>query len=138
LAIDVVSSRLDRALCILVALAAAGAGTCTAAEPRAVGLMRDHKCYVCHGDDEALTGPAFADIAAAYRGNRDGATIVAALLRSGVRGDGPWHMPPHPEISSADAMSIARYILSLDRRADRPQRSGVPAADQPAPASPRS
>jgi len=30
-------------------------------------------------------------------------------------------MPPHPEISAAEATLIARYILSLDERRTPPQ-----------------
>ena len=39
--------------------------------------------------------------------------MVASILRTGARGGGPWHMPPHPEISDADARRMARYILAL-------------------------
>lgn len=34
--------------------------------------------------------------------------IVSLLV-----GEGPWHMPPHPEVSDADARRMVRYILSL-------------------------
>jgi len=29
--------------------------------------------------------------------------------------NGPWRMPPHPEVSQADAREMVRYILSLKK-----------------------
>ena len=116
-----------------------GAAVAHATDPAAVKLMRDHRCYVCHADDETLAGPAFADVAYAYRDNGDAEAIVAALLRSGESGAGPWHMPPHPEISSADAQKIAHYILSLDRETLPPKSMPCRLSHQPATGcSPRS
>jgi cytochrome c len=103
----------SQSLLLALALAFATADVALAAEPRAVTMMREHKCYTCHADDEALAGPAFADVASAYRGNRSAADIVATFIRSGAQGGGPWHMPPHPEISAGDARVIARHILSV-------------------------
>lgn len=78
-------------------------------------LLQQHKCYTCHADDETKTGPAYVDVAAKYRGNPQAVAIVAAVVRKGARGGGPWHMPPHPEISDADAKKMVRYILSLEQ-----------------------
>ena len=47
-----------------------------------------------------------------YRGKQQADKIVAEKIRSGAHGSGPWHMPPHPEVSKADAATMARYILS--------------------------
>jgi cytochrome c551/c552 len=78
-------------------------------------LLRQNKCYLCHADRETKTGPAFADVAAKYRGKADAVEVLAATVRKGAHGSGPWHMPPHPEISRGDANAMARYILSLRR-----------------------
>ena len=63
-------------------------------------LLREYKCYVCHADDETKTGPAYVDVAAKYRGNPQAVAIVAGMVRKGSRSGGPWHMPPHPEVST--------------------------------------
>ena len=76
-------------------------------------LLRQNKCYLCHADRETKAGPAYTDVAAKYRGKADAVKTVAATVRKGAHGNEPWHMPPHPEISRADADIIARYILSL-------------------------
>jgi len=71
------------------------------------------RCYICHSDYEALVGPAFADIASAYRGRKNAVDRIAADIRAGMRTGGPWHMPPHPEVSPEEARAMARYIMSL-------------------------
>ena len=78
-------------------------------------LLQQYKCYICHADDESKTGPAYADVATRYRGNSQAVVILTAAIRKGVQGSGPWHMPPHPEVSDADAKKMARYILSLKK-----------------------
>ena len=88
-------------------LAASG----TVAEPPAA--LTQYRCYICHSDREALVGPAFADIAAVSRGTPDAVSKIAVHIRQGVKGGGPWHMPPHPEVSPEEARAMARYIMSL-------------------------
>ena len=78
-------------------------------------LLQQYKCYICHTDNESKTGPAYADVATRYRGNSQAVAILTAEIRKGVHGSGPWHMPPHPEVSEADARKMARYILSLKK-----------------------
>jgi cytochrome c len=111
--------------CMVAAIAAlAGAPEALAAE--APASMTHHRCYICHSDRQALAGPAFVDIATAWRGERDAAGAMARVIRSGAVSGGPWHMPPHPEISPREAREMARYILSLEpapdaRETGRPQ-----------------
>ena len=78
-------------------------------------LLQQYRCYICHADDESKTGPAYVDVATRYRGNSQAVAILAAAIRKGDHGSGPWHMPPHPEVSDADARKMARYILSLKK-----------------------
>lgn len=102
----------------LVSLAFAGVmltvGVATAQAPEV--LLQHYKCYICHSDHETKTGPAYVDVAAKYGGNPQAVTIIATTVRKGAHGSGPWHMPPHPEVSNADAKKMARYILSLGPR----------------------
>lgn len=78
-------------------------------------LLQRYKCYVCHADNESRTGPAYADVAERYRGDRNAVFALTAAVRQGAHGAGPWHMPPHPEVPEADARKMVRYILSLKR-----------------------
>jgi cytochrome c len=75
-------------------------------------LLERYRCTTCHATSDAAAGPAWADIAMHYRGKQQANKVVAEKIRSGAHGSGPWHMPPHPEVSQADAATMARYILS--------------------------
>jgi cytochrome c len=76
-------------------------------------LFQKYRCSICHADHEPKAGPAYVDVATAYRGNPKAARTIATLIKKGAHGGGPWHMPPHPEVSDAEAGAMARYILSL-------------------------
>ena len=79
----------------------------------APALLTKYKCYICHADTEAKAGPAYVDVAAVYRGQPQATASVIAIIKKGAHGGGPWHMPPHPEVTDAEARAMARYILSL-------------------------
>ena len=81
--------------------------------PRVV--LERYKCYVCHADREARTGPAYLEVAEKYRGDSRARTMLVAEVRKGTHGSGPWPMPPHPEVAEADARTMVRYILSLKK-----------------------
>jgi cytochrome c len=101
-----------RALLVLIVLLASF--VVQAAE--APASMTHYRCYICHADRESLAGPAFADVAVSYRGQARAVARIAHDIRTGIRTGGPWHMPPHPEISGDEARAMARYIMSLDAR----------------------
>jgi cytochrome c len=90
-------------------------GADTAPAPDAQTLLTQYKCYICHADRETKAGPAYADVAARLRDDPDAVSLIAREIRRGLRRGGPWHMPPHPEVSAAEARTIARYIMSLGR-----------------------
>ena len=96
----------------LLALAALGDIAC-AAEASPESLLEKYRCTICHSEREAAVGPAWADIATHYQGRRQANKLVADTIRSGAHGSGPWHMPPHPEVSKEDAAKMARYILAI-------------------------
>jgi len=77
-------------------------------------LLGEYKCYICHADHQAKAGPAYDDVAAQFRGKRNAVSVIATEIRRGIRRGGPWHMPPHPEVSVAEARAMARYIMSLE------------------------
>ena len=103
------------------ALAAVTAAFCVAAAAAdggaadAQALLTHYKCYICHADRETKAGPAYADVAARLRDNPDAVSLIAREIRRGLRRGGPWHMPPHPEVSNEEARTIARYIMSVKR-----------------------
>jgi cytochrome c len=84
-------------------------------------LLEHYKCNSCHAEREARTGPAFVDVASRYRSDPNAVATLTAAIKRGAHGTGPWHMPPHPELSDKDARTIIGYILSL-----RPPKGGLP------------
>ena len=106
---------------VLLLLAIASTSVAAGAPAKRPGSLADNHCYLCHSDREPMVGPAFVDVAAYYRGKPDAVSKIAADIRAGIRSGGPWHMPPHPEVSPSEAKAMARYILSLDPKVASPQ-----------------
>ena len=93
--------------------AAAWAVACSAHAEDPQALLQKYNCAICHATDEAKTGPAFVDVAAAYQEDPHAVSKIAGAIRKGLHGGGPWSMPPNPQVSAADATAIAQYILAL-------------------------
>ena len=105
-----------RKTCAFIAFIAAANPLATAAGKELVdpqALLTHYKCYICHADRETKAGPAYADVATHYRRTPDAVSVIALEIRRGLRHGGPWHMPPHPQVSVAEARVMARYIMSL-------------------------
>ena len=105
------AARLLALVALTMPLVAAAADAKPAEDART--LLAKYKCYICHADHETKAGPAYADVAAHYRGRRDAVALLAREIRGGIKGGSPWHMPPHPEVPASQARTIARYIMSL-------------------------
>jgi cytochrome c len=87
-------------------------------------LLEKYRCTICHENSYAAAGPAWVDIATHYRGNAQANKLLADKIRSGAHGSGPWRMPPHTEVSEADAATMARYILATRIETVETQPSG--------------
>lgn len=98
---------------IVVAAAAAlalSAGVASADE----ALAKDKKCLSCHQIDKKVVGPSFKDIAKKYKGDAKAVEHNVQVIKKG--GKGVWGavpMPPHPQVSDADAEKLAKWVLSL-------------------------
>ena len=76
-------------------------------------LLKKNNCIACHAADKKLVGPSYKAVADKYRGQSDAADKLAKKIRAG--GSGVWGaipMPPHPQVSEADAKKMATYILN--------------------------
>jgi len=87
----------------------------TAADTDGRGLAQKSGCFACHAIDKKLVGPAWNDVAAKYRGQKDAeAKLIAKVAKggSGVWGSTP--MPPNePRVKENDIRTLVRFILSL-------------------------
>lgn len=77
-------------------------------------MLRKYNCIACHTAERKLVGPAYRDIAAKYAGVSGAAEKLAKKIQAG--GAGVWGempMPPHPQLSDADALTLAKYVLTI-------------------------
>jgi len=98
------------ALNILLALAALGAVGPAAANQQ---LAQKNSCLACHAVDKKLVGPAYQDVAKKYTGQTEAVAKLTESIRKG--GSGKWGqipMPAQPNLSEADARTLAEWVLS--------------------------
>ncbi|MEO8620130.1 MAG: ThuA domain-containing protein [bacterium] len=77
-------------------------------------LIQSGTCLSCHQMSAKSIGPAYEAVAQKYRGDTTAAKRLATKIREG--GTGVWGqvmMPPHPQLTDAQASRIAAYVLSL-------------------------
>ena len=89
---------------------------------RAQAIVTHSDCAACHRTDTRLVGPAFREVAARYAGQDVLEKLAQKIITGGKGAWGEVMMPPHPSLTSADASTLARYILSLSNADARPQR----------------
>ncbi len=68
----------------------------------------------CHANDRKLVGPSYKDVAAKYASDKDAAAKLARKIREG--GVGVWGqipMPANPQVTEAEALTLARWVLTI-------------------------
>ena len=80
----------------------------------AEAMMKKDNCSACHAIDKKLVGPAYVDVAAKYKGDKDAVAKLSKKVKEG--GSGVWRpipMPPNTTTSDADIKELVTWILSL-------------------------
>ena len=76
--------------------------------------MKKHACIACHAVDKKMVGPAYKDVAAKYRGQKDAeAKLMEKVKKGGVGVWGQVPMPPNAAVPDADVKTLVNWILSL-------------------------
>ena len=76
-------------------------------------LARKNACLGCHAMSQKVVGPSFQDVALKYKGQTAAAGKLAESITKGGTGKwGPIAMPAQPQLSAADASTLATWILS--------------------------
>lgn len=79
-----------------------------------LALAQKHACTACHAVDTKLVGPAYADVAKKYKGQKNAeATLIANIKKGGSDKWGAVPMPAQTNLSDADAKTLAKWILSI-------------------------
>jgi cytochrome c len=78
-------------------------------------LAKKHLCTTCHVVKGAKTiGPAYADVAKKYAGQKDAEAKLAEKVKKG--GQGVWGqvpMPPNAAVPEADIKTLVKWVLSI-------------------------
>ena len=75
-------------------------------------LAKTKNCMGCHALDKKVLGPAFRDVAAKYKGQKDAeAKMVASITKGSTGVWGPMAMPPNG-VNAAEALSLAKWVLA--------------------------
>ena len=77
-------------------------------------LYKTKNCFACHRIDRTTLGPSFRNIAAKYIEDKGAEGKLAKKIREG--GVGVWGQVPMPaqsQVTEAEALTLARWILEL-------------------------
>ncbi len=102
---------MKKIISLSIALIAASAATTAFAD---YDLLVKSNCLACHNIDKNLNGPKLKDVAEKYANDATATERLAKKIKSG--GTGVWGedmMPPQAQVSDANALILAKYILSL-------------------------
>ena len=78
-------------------------------------LAKKYACVACHVVKGAKTvGPAYADVAKKYAGQKDvQAKLVEKVKKGGTGVWGQVPMPPNAAVPDADVRALVKWILSV-------------------------
>ena len=97
---------------LLVAAPAHAVLTNAAAE----AMMKKDGCAACHSIDKKIVGPAYVDVAAKYKGDKDAVAKLSKKVKDGSTGVwGPIPMPPNAATSPADITELVTWIMTLKK-----------------------
>lgn len=77
-------------------------------------LAQKSGCMVCHSVDKKVLGPAYKDVAAKYKGQKDAEAKLVDKVKKGGSGTwGPIPMPANsPQVKDEDIKTLVKWILS--------------------------
>ena len=77
-------------------------------------LAKAKNCLACHAADKKLVGPAYKDIAAKYKTDKNAqATLVKKVREGGVGVWGQIPMPANPQVNEQEAQALVKWVLSM-------------------------
>ncbi len=75
-------------------------------------LAQASGCMACHGINNKVVGPSYADIAMKYRGKSDLDSLIVKVLQGGEGVWGQLPMPPQVDVKESDARILVAWILA--------------------------
>ena len=100
----------------LATIAALAAVTATLTSPAhavdGAELAKQKNCLACHTVDKKLVGPAYKDVAAKFKGQKDAVAMLAEKIQKGSTGVwGQVPMPPNA-VTPEEAKTLAAWVMS--------------------------
>jgi len=83
---------------------------------KAEALMKKDGCAACHAVDKKIVGPAYVDVAAKYKSDKNAVAMLSKKVKEGSTGVwGQIPMPPNATTSMADITELVTWILTLKK-----------------------
>jgi cytochrome c len=97
---------------VYVAMMAAAGIVMTGQAHADEALAKAKNCMACHAVDKKLVGPAYKDVAAKYKGDKNAVATLAAKIKAG--GKGVWGEVPMPpnNVTPEEATKLATWVLA--------------------------
>lgn len=77
-------------------------------------LAQKKLCMSCHAVDKKIVGPSYKDVAAKYAKDKDAVKKLSEkIIKGGKDVWGPMPMPANPQVSPAEAETLAKWVLSI-------------------------
>ena len=104
------------ALACAAVIASGAAHAATLDNAKAEALMKKDGCAACHSIDKKIVGPAYIDVAAKYKSDKNAVAMLSKKVKEGSTGVwGPIPMPPNATTSMADITDLVTWILTLKK-----------------------
>ena len=101
---------------VVVGMSVASGAQAALDDATAQAMMKKDGCASCHEVDKKVVGPAFKDVAAKYKGDKDAATkLREKVKKGGAHVWGEAAMPPNVLASDADIKDLVDWILTLQK-----------------------
>jgi len=108
--------KLATATLAVVALCAGGVAQAALDNAAAEAMMKKDGCAACHAIDKRIVGPAYVEVAAKYKGDKDAVAKLSKKVKDGGSGAwGPVPMPPNATVSAPDITDLVTWILTLKK-----------------------
>jgi cytochrome c len=76
-------------------------------------LAKAKNCLACHAADKKVVGPSYKEVAAKYAADKDAVAKLSKKIREGGVGNwGQIPMPANPQVSDAEAQTLAKWVLA--------------------------
>ncbi|MFN4342105.1 MAG: c-type cytochrome [Azonexus sp.] len=97
---------------VYVAMMAAAGIVMTGQAQADEALAKAKNCMSCHAVDKKLVGPAYKEVAAKYKGDKNAPAMLADKVKAG--GKGTWGQIPMPpnNVTDEEAKKLVAWVLS--------------------------